>query len=79
MIAPALFFVSAQEKAPPAASPAAAIRTAERNVQTNEGQFKARLRQSPPDPRDGEEVKFAVDLSEQVEGGGGLSAGVCCR
>ncbi len=76
VIVPALFLVSAQENKPGAgSSPAGAIRTAERNVQTNEGQFKARLRQSPPDPRDGEEVKFAVDLSEQVEGGGGLSAG----
>ncbi len=75
--APAIGFVNAQEKqqAEPGKSPPVAIRTAERNVQTNEGQFKARLRQSPPDPRDGEEVQFAVDLSEQVEGGGGLSAG----
>ena len=75
LTAPGLFFVRAQEKAAPAASPAAAIRTAERNVQATDGQFKARLRQSPPDPRDGEEVRFAVDLSEQVAGGGGLSAG----
>lgn len=57
------------KKAGDAAKPAVAIRTAERNVQTNEGQFKVRLRQSPADPRSGEEVQFAADLSEQVEGG----------
>ncbi|GAC1396363.1 MAG: hypothetical protein NVSMB56_11050 [Pyrinomonadaceae bacterium] len=47
----------------------ASIRTAERNVQISDGQFKARLRQSPSDPRTGETAQFAVDLSEQVEGG----------
>ncbi|MDQ3258548.1 MAG: hypothetical protein M3R15_32475 [Acidobacteriota bacterium] len=50
---------------------AAPIRTAERNVQTEVGQFKVRLRQTPTDPRAGEEAQFAVDLSEQVEGGFG--------
>ncbi|MBA2339546.1 MAG: efflux RND transporter periplasmic adaptor subunit [Pyrinomonadaceae bacterium] len=50
---------------------AAPIRTAERNVQTPDGQFKVRLRQTPPDPRAGEEAQFAADLSEQVEGGFG--------
>jgi len=62
------------EKKPAAAATtgvtaAAAVRTAERNVQTNEGQFKVRLRQAPADPRSGEEVQFAAELSEQVEGG----------
>ncbi|MFN2455362.1 MAG: efflux RND transporter periplasmic adaptor subunit [Pyrinomonadaceae bacterium] len=50
---------------------ASAIRTAERNVPTPDGQFKVRLRQSPPDPRAGERVQFAADFSEQVEGGFG--------
>ncbi|MDQ3133826.1 MAG: efflux RND transporter periplasmic adaptor subunit, partial [Acidobacteriota bacterium] len=50
---------------------AAPIRTAERNIQTEVGQFKVRLRQTPADPRAGEEAQFAVDLSEQVEGGFG--------
>jgi len=52
-----------------AGAPAATIRTAERNVQAPDGQFKVRLRQSPADPREGEQVQFAADLSEQVEGG----------
>ncbi len=47
------------------------IRTADRNVQTTEGQFSVHLRQSPADPRSGEEVQMAADLSEQVEGGFG--------
>ncbi|HWW73906.1 MAG TPA: hypothetical protein VNZ44_00835, partial [Pyrinomonadaceae bacterium] len=50
---------------------AAPVRTAERNVQTPDGQFKVRLRQSPPDPRAGEEAQFAVELAEKVEGGFG--------
>ena len=45
------------------------IRTAERNVETSDGKFRARLRQSPADPRAGEQIQFAADLSEQVEGG----------
>lgn len=52
---------------------AAAVRTAERNIQTADGQFKARLRQAPPDPRTGETTQFAADLSEQIVGG--FSAG----
>jgi len=52
-----------------AKSGAAPIRTADRNVQTSEGQFRVHLRQSPVDPRTGEEVQMAADLSEQVEGG----------
>ena len=61
------------EKKPAAAAKAGAtpIRTADRNVQTSEGQFRVHLRQSPADPRSGEEVQLAADLSEQVEGGFG--------
>ncbi len=55
---------------------AAPIRTAERNVQTEAGHFKVRLRQTPTDPRAGEEAQFAVDLSEQVEGGFGGAGGM---
>lgn len=66
------------EKKPATATKAGAgpIRTADRNVQTSEGQFRVHLRQSPADPRSGEEVQLAADLSEQVEGGfgGGLQA-----
>lgn len=54
----------------------ASVRTAERNVQTEAGQFKVRLRQTPTDPRAGEEAQFAVDLSEQVEGGFGGAGGM---
>ncbi len=52
-------------------SGATLVRTADRNVQTPDGQFRVHLRQSPADPRTGEEVQFAVDPSEQVEGGFG--------
>lgn len=43
-------------------------RTAERTVQTPEGQFRVRLRQSPADPRDGEDVQFEAAFTERVEG-----------
>lgn len=49
------------------------VRTAERNVRTPAGQFRVRLRQSPADPRAGEEAQFVVEFSEQVEGGFGGS------
>lgn len=54
-----------------AGKPAIAIRTAERNVKTNDGEFKVGLRQTPPDPRAGEEIQFAAGLLEKVEGGFG--------
>lgn len=68
-----------QQQPQPAATKGASVasvRTAERNVQTNAGQFKVRLRQAPIDPRTGEEAQFAVDLSEQVEGGFGATGGM---
>ncbi len=78
--APAFVSVKAEEGAETkkgtsaAANPAVAnVRTAERNVQTPAGQFRVRLRQSPADPRAGEEAQFVVDFSEQVEGGFGGS------
>ncbi len=46
-------------------------RTAERNVQTSQGQFRVRLRQLPADPRDGEEAQFEAVIIERVEGGFG--------
>ncbi|MBA3806293.1 MAG: hypothetical protein H0X14_11350, partial [Acidobacteria bacterium] len=51
------------------AKPNSSIRTAERNVQTATGQFHVLMRQSPTDPRAGEEVQFAANFSERVEGG----------
>ncbi|MBA3320579.1 MAG: efflux RND transporter periplasmic adaptor subunit [Pyrinomonadaceae bacterium] len=82
LFAPALRSVKADEghgggepkkPAQGAQSAAATARTAERNVQTPQGSFRVRMRQSPTDPRAGEEVQFAVDFSEQVEGGFGGS------
>lgn len=53
---------------------AASARTAERNVQTPAGHFSVRLRQSPSDPRTGEETQFEIAVQEQIEGGfGGAS------
>jgi membrane fusion protein, heavy metal efflux system len=57
----------------PTTTAAAPIRTAERNVTTSAGALRARLRQSPPDPRTGEEAQFEVELSERIEGGFGGS------
>lgn len=59
----------AQTTATAVGARAVAVRTAERNVQTPDGQFKARLRQAPLDPRTGETTQFAADLSEQIVGG----------
>lgn len=52
---------------------AASVRTAERNVSTEAGTFRARLRQSPVDPRAGEEAQFEVEITEKIEGGFGES------
>ncbi|WP_352431024.1 efflux RND transporter periplasmic adaptor subunit [Pyrinomonas sp.] len=64
----------------PARSTATAValsaRVAERNVQTPVGQFRFRLRQTPPDPRVGEETQFEVEVLERVEGGFGSSEGL---
>jgi len=69
---PAVAHEEDEKKPATAAKPGAApIRTADRNVQTSEGQFRVHLRQSPADPRSGEEVQMAADLSEQAEGGFG--------
>jgi multidrug efflux pump subunit AcrA (membrane-fusion protein) len=45
--------------------------TAERNVQTDAGQFNVLLTRTPSDPRTGETVQFVVRLAEKVEGGFG--------
>ena len=74
-LAPSSVSVKAEEGAETKKGTAAvaSVRTAERNVQTPAGQFRVRLRQSPADPRAGEEAQFVVDFSEQVEGGFGGS------
>ncbi len=45
--------------------------TAERNIQTDAGQFNLVLTRVPSDPRTGETAQFVVRLSEKVEGGFG--------
>ncbi|MGE0129195.1 MAG: hypothetical protein AB7U82_14055 [Blastocatellales bacterium] len=60
-----------KKPAQPANPQAAKPRTAERNVQTSQGQFRMRLRQSPADPHDGEEAQFEATITERVEGGFG--------
>lgn len=45
--------------------------TAERNVQTDAGQFNVRLTRTPSDPRAGESAQMVVRLGEKVEGGFG--------
>lgn len=63
-----------EEAKPAAGAPVASVRTAERNITVPNGSFVARLRQSPSDPRAGEEVNAEVELTEKVEGGfGGAS------
>lgn len=58
-----------EKKAPAAAQQAVSVRTAERNVQTPAGQFTVKMQQAPSDPRAGEEVQFAANFSERIEGG----------
>ncbi len=45
--------------------------TAERNVQTDAGQFNVLLTRTPSDPRTGEAAQFVIRLGEKVEGGFG--------
>jgi len=45
--------------------------TAERNIQSDAGQFNLKLTRTPSDPRTGETAQFVVRLSEKVEGGFG--------
>lgn len=45
--------------------------TAERNIQTDAGQFNIQLTRTPSDPRTGEAAQFVVRLAEKVEGGFG--------
>lgn len=65
---------SAEKKtttAPATAVSTATIVSAERNINTDAGQFNVILRRSPSDPRTGENGQFLVRLSEKVEGGFG--------
>ncbi|MBA3806271.1 MAG: efflux RND transporter periplasmic adaptor subunit [Acidobacteria bacterium] len=57
--------------APATAKAGASVRASERNVDSPAGKFKVRMLQSPADSRAGEEVQFAANFSEKVEGGFG--------
>lgn len=52
------------------------IASAERNLQTDAGQFNVRLERVPTDPRTGETSQIALRLAEKVEGGFGSNAPV---
>lgn len=64
----------AQKKNAPA-SPAVSVLTSERNINTDAGSFRARLRQAPVDPRAGETAQFEIELIERIEGGFGGADG----
>ncbi len=57
-----------------AATAVVAVRTAERNVTTPAGNFRLTFRQTPSDPRAGEEVQMEIAVTELVEGGFGASS-----
>lgn len=56
---------------PNAANPPVTTVGAERNIQSDAGQFNALLRRSPADVRSGETGQFLVQFAEKVEGGFG--------
>jgi RND family efflux transporter MFP subunit len=66
-------FAQTDGTTPDAANPPITIVTAERNLQTDVGQFSVVLRRSPSDPRTGETAQFLVRFAEKVEGGFGGS------
>lgn len=49
------------------------IARAERNIQTDNGQFNVQFQRTPADVRTGETSQFAVQIAEKVEGGFGGS------
>ena len=55
----------------PVAGQVVSIVSAERNIQSEAGQFNVRLLRSPSDPRVSENGQFLVRLAEKVEGGFG--------
>ena len=61
--------------APAGGAGAITIARAERNVQSDAGQFNVRLERVPADVRTGETEQFAVRLAEKVEGGFGGGEG----
>ena len=61
----------AKTSSTPAAGQVATIASAERNIQTDAGQFNVLLKRSPSDPRTSETGQFLVRFAEKVEGGFG--------
>ncbi len=63
----------AENEPKPANSTTAAVTivSAERNLQTDAGEFNVILKRSPADPRMGETAQFLVRFAEKVEGGFG--------
>ncbi|HXG84004.1 MAG TPA: efflux RND transporter periplasmic adaptor subunit [Pyrinomonadaceae bacterium] len=72
---PVMFYAEPghDEKKPETAGAKATVTsvTAERNIQSDAGQFNLKLTRTPSDPRTGETAQFVVRLSEKVEGGFG--------
>lgn len=71
-------FVLAAENEPKtnSSTPAVTVVSAERNLNTDAGQFNIVLRRVPVDPRTGETARFLVRFAEKVEGGFGGGAPV---
>ena len=61
----------AKQAASPVAGQVVSVVSAERNIQSEAGQFNVRLLRSPSDPRTDETGQFLVRLAEKVEGGFG--------
>lgn len=64
-------FAQTGSATPDAVNPPVTIARAERNVQSDAGQFNVRLERVPSDPRTGENSQFAARFTEKVEGGFG--------
>lgn len=74
---PVIFYGASEQANKPETSAATGAKitsvTAERNIQSDAGQFVLKLTRYPSDPRTGEEAQFVVSVAEKVEGGFGGS------
>jgi len=73
---PVMFYGASERASEPeanAAKPTVTSVTAERNIQSDAGQFVLKLTRTPSDPRTGEAAQFVVSVAEKVEGGFGGS------
>lgn len=57
----------------PAAAPTVAVARAERNIESEAGNFNLRVERLPADPRTGEPVQTALRIGERIEGGFGAN------